>query len=300
MMTTWDKAQARSLPALTTTLVLALLAVVLLAGCGTGQPGGQTSSSSSPAPVSTTTTASPTPVSTMTPTAPKSGVMLRWEAPAQVELTASGSPRVLIDVWGPSMLSAPPTADDILLTTHTHEDHMSYEFTESFPGTQLFVREGAIEQPGVEIWAIAAAHTQGDPLVPEGGTDYIFVIDIGGLRIGHFGDIGQPALTPEQAKAVGHVDIAITQFENSYSAIDAINKKGFRLMEQVKPRLIIQTHSSLAAVKYAATLWPVMYSKRPSVTLTAARMPKKTSLLLLGDEGALYIESGVHARKVHW
>jgi len=299
MMTTWDKAQGRSLTALTTTLVLALLAVVLLSGCGTGQPGGQTSSSSGPAPVSTATTASPTPASAMTPAAPKSGVMLHWEGPAQVELIASGSPRVLIDVWSPSMLSAPATADDILLTTHTHEDHMSYEFTESFPGTQLFVREGRIEKPGVAIRGIAAAHTQGDPLVPEGGTDYIFIIDIDGLRIVHFGDLGQTRLTPEQMKALGHVDIAITQFENSFSQMDVTNKKGFRQMAQVKPRLIIQTHSSLAAVKYAATLWPVLYSKRTSVTLTATRLPQKTSLLLLGEEGALYTES-VPARKVHW
>jgi L-ascorbate metabolism protein UlaG (beta-lactamase superfamily) len=227
--------------------------------------------------------------------------MLRWEGNAQVELTASGSPRVLIDVWSPSLLSAPPTADDILLTTHTHEDHMSYAFTHSFPGTQLFVREGGIEQPGMAIRGIAAAHRQGDPFIPEGGTDYIFIIVMGGLRIVHFGDIGQPALTPEQAKAVGRVDVAITQFDNAqFSDIDVKNKKGFKLMEQLEPRLIVQTHSSLAAVNYAATLWPVLYSKRPTVTLSAAELPKKTSLLLLGEEGAYYVESGVHARKVDW
>jgi len=158
-----------------------------------------------------------------------------------------------------------------------------------------------IEKSGLRIRSIAAAHTQGDPLVPKSATDYIFIIDMGGLRIVHFGDIGQPALTPEQAKAVGRVDVAVTQFDNAqFSDIDVKNKKGFRLMEQVKPRLIVQTHSSLAAVNYAATLWPVLYSKRPGVTLSAAGLPKKTSLLLLGEEGAYYVESGVHARKVDW
>jgi len=283
-------------------LLLAVSALgVLLAGCGGGQPGGQTSPSSSPAPVASTTAASPTAVSTRTPAAPKSGVMLRWEGTAQVELTASGSPRVLIDIQGPGNLSAPPAADDILLTTHDHPDHVSYDFIDSFPGTQLFAQEGEIEESGVRIRSIAAAHTQGDPLVPKGGTDYIFIIDIGGLRIAHFGDIGQPALTPEQAKAVGRVDVTITQFDNAqFSDIDVKNKKGFKLMEQLEPRLIVQTHSSLAAVNYAATLWPVLYSKRPTVTLSAAELPKKTSLLLLGEEGAYYVESGVHARKVDW
>jgi len=281
-------------------LVLAVFAFGLLfAGCGTGQAGGPTSPSTSPPPVSAATTTSPAPASVMTPPAPTNGVRIRWTGPAQVELTASGAPRVLIDILGQSSLSAPPTADDILLTTHDHPDHMSYEFTKDFPGTQLSVREGTVEKPGVAIRAIAAAHTQGDPLVAEGGTDYIFIIEMGGLRIVHFGDCGQPALTPEQAQAVGRVDVAITQFENSYSDMDAKNKKGFKLMKQVKPRLIIETHSSAAAVRYAATLWPLLYSKQQTVTLTEPRLPKNTSLLLLGAEGE-YNKEGVPARTVHW
>ena len=169
--------------------------------------------------------------------------MLRWEGTAQVELTASGSPRVLVDVRGPANLSASPTADDILLATHDHPDHVSHDFIDSFPGTRLFVREGEIEKSGVHIRGITAAHTQGEPIVPEGGTDYIFIIDMGDLRIVHLGDIGQPALTPEQANAVGRVDVAITQFENpQFSDIDLTNSRGFKLTEQLRPRLIVQTH----------------------------------------------------------
>jgi L-ascorbate metabolism protein UlaG (beta-lactamase superfamily) len=267
-----------------------------LMGCGAGQPGGEAPSSSRPAPASTAVTA---PAATATPVAPKSGVKLRWEGVAQVELTTRGAPRVLIDVSAPDSLSTPPTPDDILLTTHGHSDHSSVDFLESFPGTQLFVREGTIEKAGVKIRAIAAAHTEGAPLLANGGSDYIFVIDIGGLRIVHFGDIGQSSLTPRQAAAVGKVDVAITQFENSFSQVDLTNKKGFKLMKQVKPRVIIQTHSTLAAVKYAASLWPLLYSKRPTVTLIGARLPKTTSLLLLGDEWAADAED-VRAREVTW
>ena len=49
------------------------------------------------------------------------------------------------------------------------------------------------------------------------------------------------------------------QFENSFSQMDLDNKKGFALMEQVEPRLIIQTHSSLEAVQEAAKRWPLLY-----------------------------------------
>ena len=206
---------------------------------------------------------------------------------------------MLIDVFDPAALSAPPTADDILLTTHTHDDHVSLDFQKGFPGRQLFVKEGRIDTPDATITSIASAHTEDDPPAPKNGTDYIFIIDMGGLRIAHFGDIGQTALTAGQLKALGDVDIAVTQFENSFSHMDAINKKGFALMEQVKPRLILQTHTSPAAVEYARTLWPLLYSERPEVTVTAERLPAKTSLLLMGEQVPYYTQM-VPAEKVAW
>lgn len=285
---------------------LVALGALSLAACGgdgtasSGAPPGADASLQAASSSAATTTAS-APSAAATPTAPRSGVKLDWEGTAQVELTSDGAPRVLIDVQRPGDLAWPPTADDILLTTHEHPDHFSYELVTSFPGTQLFAEEGRIERPGVLIRGVAAAHTEGDPLLPKGGTDYIYVIDIGGLRIAHLGDIGQPALTPEQAKALGRADVAITQLDNAqFSDVDVKNRKAFKLMQQLKPRLIVQTHSSLAAVKYAATLWPVLFSKRTEITLTPDRLPKKTSLLLLGEEGAYYVESGVHARNVDW
>ena len=159
--------------------------------------------------------------------------------------------------------------------------------------------EGEIETPDATIRSIASAHTEDDPLLPKNGSDYIFIVDMGGLRIAHFGDIGQTALTAGQLQALGNVDIAITQFDNSFSHMDAINKKGFRLMEQVKPRLILQTHTSVAAVELARTLWPVLYSEQPEVTVTAERLPAETSLLLLGDDAAFYAGLAP-AEKVDW
>jgi len=94
--------------------VLLLLAALALTACGGSS---SAAAPSSAAAASSPAAASPSASPQTTPAAPKSGVMLRWEGAAQVELTASGSPRVLIDIQGPSSLSAPPTADDILLTT---------------------------------------------------------------------------------------------------------------------------------------------------------------------------------------
>ena len=206
---------------------------------------------------------------------------------------------MLVDVFDPGALSAPATADDVLLTTHTHDDHLDSGFQADFPGEQLFVREGALHTSVAKIRSIPAAHSQGDPIAPEGGSDYIFVIDMGGMRIVHFGDLGQDALTPAQLKAIGDVDVAVMQLENSFSQMDLANRKGFRLMEQVKPRLIVQTHSSLEAVQEAARRWPLLYSPASSVTVTSADLPAATSLLLLGEDGTFYAGM-VKATRVAW
>jgi len=58
------------------------------------------------------------------------------------------------------------------------------------------------------------------------------------------GDVGQNALTPEQLEALGKVDVAIMQLDNTFSEMNMHNKKGFNMMAQVKPHLIIPTHIS--------------------------------------------------------
>ena len=55
--------------------------------------------------------------------------------------------------------------------------------------------------------------------------------------------------SPEQLAAIGHVDLAFMQLNNSYSNMDLVNKKGFKLMDQVKPRLIIHAAHSRAVAR---------------------------------------------------
>jgi L-ascorbate metabolism protein UlaG (beta-lactamase superfamily) len=127
-------------------------------------------------------------------------------------------------------------------------------------------------------------------LKPEGGTNTIYLIEIGGLRIAHFGDIGQEQLTPDQLDTLYPVDIAITQFTNQFSNMDMENLKGFRLMEQVKPRLIIPTHANRDAIQYALGLWPGFYSVQSPLLITLDQLPEQTSLLLLGSHAVSYMD----------
>jgi len=55
-------------------------------------------------------------------------------------------------------------------------------------------------------------------------------------------------LTDEQLSAIGKIDIAFMQFENGYSDMSLKNEKGFNLIEQLNPTIIIPTHFTDAAI----------------------------------------------------
>jgi formylglycine-generating enzyme required for sulfatase activity len=215
-------------------------------------------------------------------------VTIYYEENAQVEIVSPQGGRVLVDVYSPELLSTPPGAQDILLTTHTHPDHINQDFLASFLGQQLMARSGKIALPGMTILGIPAAHNAGDALRPKGGTNYIFLVETSGLRIAHFGDIGQAALTAEQLRALGQVDIAITQFANPYSDMDATNQKGFKLMEQLNPRLIIPTHVNYDTAQLAAGRWDGLYTDLSSVTLCPENLSDQTQILFMGQAATNY------------
>lgn len=214
----------------------------------------------------------------------KDSIRLYYSDPAQVELISAKGTRVLIDVHNSEALSSPPTEKDVLLTTHYHDDHRYLDFPKSFPGQQLDVKIGEIKTEDVKIRGIASAHNEIYEFQSEGGTNYIFIVDMGGLRIAHFGDIGQDALTPEQLSALGKVDIAVTQLSNFYSGMNAANKKGFNLMDQVKPRLIIPTHIfESTCSKMAVDKWTGYKSSKKFISIRPEDLSDKTIIIFMGQ-----------------
>lgn len=212
-------------------------------------------------------------------------VTIYYEGNAQVELVSPQGTRVLIDVYDPSLLSAPATDKDVLLTTHGHSDHVS-PGTTSFTGPSLYIKAGDIQVADVTIKGIPSSHFEDNTYLPEKGSNYIFIIDMAGMRIAHFGDIGQEALTPEQLTALGTVDIAITQLANNFSVMDIVNLKGFNLMEQIKPKMIVPAHDDIETAKYAASLWKTYFKENP-LQISAADLKGPTKLVFVGEKKRL-------------
>lgn len=93
---------------------------------------------------------------------------------------------------------------DLLLVTHEHRDHNGVTAVAGDPAL-LRATAGRLESPLGEVVAIASEHDEAAGT--ERGANTIFVFALGGLRVAHFGDFGQSALRPEQAAAIGEVDL---------------------------------------------------------------------------------------------
>ncbi len=137
---------------------------------------------------------------------------------------------------------------DIIAMTHSHSDHVDTQLVKNFPEikTTKWTAE-SFEEKGIKVTGIASSHL-GDT-IPSTPSNVIYVFEVDGLRIAHMGDIGQAQLTDEQLEALGTIDIAFMQFVNSYSGYSFSNEKGIKLIEQLKPQIIIPTHSSAEATE---------------------------------------------------
>src|SRR5947209_970446 len=94
---------------------------------------------------------------------------------------------------------------DLLLVTHEHRDHNHVEAIDGEP-TLIRSTAGTFESPFGAVMGVASEH---DPAAgTQRGANVIYVFEFAGARIAHFGDFGQTALRPEQAEAIGSVDLA--------------------------------------------------------------------------------------------
>jgi L-ascorbate metabolism protein UlaG (beta-lactamase superfamily) len=93
---------------------------------------------------------------------------------------------------------------DLLLVTHEHLDHNGVEAIAGDPSV-LRSTPGRHESPIGEVVGIASEHDAAAGT--ERGPNTIFAFELDGIRVAHFGDFGQSALRPEQAAALGDVDL---------------------------------------------------------------------------------------------
>jgi L-ascorbate metabolism protein UlaG (beta-lactamase superfamily) len=140
---------------------------------------------------------------------------VEWYGQSTFGLGAADGTSVVIDPFGDlSGLAArglqfdyPPLEDvdaGLVLVTHEHGDHNGVDAVGGDP-VVLRSTAGRLASPIGEVVAIASEHDAAAGT--ERGPNTIFVFTLDRVRVSHFGDFGQSELRPEQAAAIGSVDL---------------------------------------------------------------------------------------------
>jgi L-ascorbate metabolism protein UlaG (beta-lactamase superfamily) len=136
---------------------------------------------------------------------------------------------------------------DLLLVTHEHADHNGVEVVGGDP-TILRSTAGKLESPIGEVIAVASEHDE--RAGTERGPNTIFVFELDGLRVCHFGDFGQSVLRDEQAEAIGRVDLLIVPVGGGPTAGA---QQAVAIVERLSPRWIVPMHYRTPRIGFLET-----------------------------------------------
>lgn len=189
-------------------------------------------------------------------------------------ITSINGESVVIDATTmpkPEVVDIKPVA---LLQTHTHMDHSDVKYTYFYDVPKLMSQKGELQVGDYNIYTIPSSHSN-DTIVDDGG-NVIVVVEIDGLRIAHMGDIGQTKLTEDQLNSLGKIDIAFMQFENSYSDMSLQNEKGFTLIEQLNPVIVIPTHYTENALKLLEEKYGAITEVENILEISKEELPENT------------------------
>lgn len=125
---------------------------------------------------------------------------------------------------------------DLVLVTHEHLDHNGIEAISGRP-EMLRAVAGTHESQLGEIVGVASEH---DAVAgTQRGPNTIFVFDLDDLRIAHFGDFGQAQLRPEQAAAIGRVDLAFLPVGGGPTIA---GRQAARIAHSLNPAWVVPMH----------------------------------------------------------
>ncbi len=227
-------------------------------------------------------------------------LVIRWLGQACFLLTLPQT-KILIDPPHPEVgyaISAHSIPADSVFVSHEHFDHNFAEaavhpslVVNPLPGPTPPEVDGRTAGNAVFYKRIFAYHDNQHGA--QRGPDTITVFHADGFTIAHLGDLGEFALTPEQVKAIGHVDILMIPV-GGFFTIDG--SQAAAIVSQLHPRVIIPMHygtpalsadlqSKLAPATAFVTAMRgkagVVSVKARDLVLSRATLPKKPTIYLL-------------------
>ena len=211
-----------------------------------------------------------------------------WGGQALFKLKGKNA-SVIIDPYDPEFTGLKLPKDltaDVVLSSHSHQDHNNSKVATSPTGEKPMVFEapGEYEVAGAVITAINSFHD--DSQGSARGTNLIFHIMLDGLNVVHLGDLGQSKLTEEQITQIGEVDILLIPVGSVFT-IDG--KEAAAIVSQLEPKIIIPMHYKIEGLKFelegvenflkemgAESVVPV-----PKLSITKEKLPEEPQVVVL-------------------
>jgi L-ascorbate metabolism protein UlaG (beta-lactamase superfamily) len=223
---------------------------------------------------------------------------LQWLGQSAFLITSSQGTKILIDPPNAATgyTIAPVSGVDSVLVSHEHADHNNIALA---TGSPLVLRGlsatgwNSIDQKVKDVRVFSIS-----PSIPvyhdsqqgaQRGRNTIFILEMDGLRLAHFGDLGH-VLTPEMVQAIGPLDIAIIPVGGSYTIDSAA---ATQVVSQLNPKLVVPMHyktAKMAANWPGVGVEPFLEGKkvdRPnssSIKLNKSVIPNQTTIVVLNYE----------------
>lgn len=198
----------------------------------------------------------------------------------------------IIDPFSPEFVGLPYPKDvaDILVISHSHEDH-NYKQAITGPVTrsETFVieAEGEYEVSGAEVSTIKTWHDKNNGA--DRGKNLVTVIRDEGFVICHLGDLGQK-MTEAMIEKIGSVDVLIIPVGGEYTiTLEEVNET----IKAFAPSLVVPMHYRVEGMKGAVdalaplstfmekSKWPVFGEPMHKIKLDKSALPDDTSILVM-------------------
>ncbi len=139
-------------------------------------------------------------------------------------------------------------AADLVLITHEHRDHNGLAAVAGSPAV-LRSTAGRLDSSLGEVVAIASEHDE--QAGTQRGPNTIFVFELDGKRVAHFGDFGQRNLRDEQHAAIGPVDLLFIPVGGG-PTIGA--EQAAAIATQLRARVVVPMHYRTSRIDFLEPL----------------------------------------------
>jgi L-ascorbate metabolism protein UlaG (beta-lactamase superfamily) len=207
-------------------------------------------------------------------------------------ITTSKGTRIVTDPLGPGWYPTPNVVGDVVTVGKEHYNH---NYVQLVRGNPLILRglknygadwnKVSVSFKDVFIYNVPI-HQYAASI--EGIKGSAFVFDLGTLCIAHLGDLSQK-LSPEQIKALGKVDVALTPIGGSRTMAPDLARE---VLAQLKPKIAIPMHyrDNPYLIREFTTGLTTKIMKTDTLVVSKDALPSSLQISVLQPRGAMRYE----------